>query len=264
MFVSVVIITKNEASTIGKCLAAAKRITDDVIVIDNGSTDGTPNIAMMAGCRLYHEKWYGYGINKNRAANLALYDWILSLDADEIIDDELINSINNLNPDAISNMYDIRFRAYYDAKPVRFGTWGRDHHIRLFNRNYTNWTEPLVHETLVKPGDASIQKLPGFVHHYSVKTMEQYRSKITHYARLNARKYLKEGKKTTPVKLYLAPTYHFLKNYIFLLGILDGKRGLAIAKIMAEHTRLKYLYLRQYTVHTEKEYFAKEKFSVEY
>ncbi|WP_183575130.1 glycosyltransferase family 2 protein [Mucilaginibacter sp. X5P1] len=264
MTVSVVIITKNEAATIGRCVAAAKRITDDVIVMDNGSTDETTDIALNYGCRVYQEKWYGYGTNKNHGAALARHNWILSLDADEIPDDELITAIQNLQPEADNIIYDIRFRAYFGGKRVRFGTWGRDHRIRLFNRNYTSWSEPLVHENLIKPGDAVIKKLSGLVHHYSGKNPEQYRAKAMHYARLNARNYSHEGKKTTAVKLYLAPLFHFLKDYIFLLGILDGKRGWLIANAMAQYTRAKYQYLKQETEQKEKNYYAGENLLVEY
>ena len=264
MTVSVVIITKNEAAIIGRCVAAAKRSTDDVIVIDNGSADDTAEIALAAGCRVYHEKWYSYGTNKNHGASLARHDWILSLDADEIPDEELITTIRNLQTEASNIIYDIRFKAYFSGKPVRYGTWGRDHRIRLFNRKYTGWSEPLVHEDLIKPADAVIQRISGFVHHYSAKSPQQYRTKALHYAQLNARSYLREGKKTTAVKLYLAPLFHFIKDYILLLGVLDGKRGWIIANMIARYTRLKYQYLKKETEQQEKKYYAKENLFVEY
>jgi glycosyltransferase involved in cell wall biosynthesis len=264
MTVSVVIITKNEADTIGRCITAAKQISDDVIVIDNGSTDGTTLIAVAAGCRLYCEEWDGYGANKNKGIALAHNNWVLSLDADEIPDDKLIAAIKHLEATNINTVYDIDFRAYYGDKPVRFGIWGRDHHIRLFNRWHTQWTDALVHETLNRPTATIVKKLDGHIHHYSVKSKEQYKTKIVQYARLNARKYFKQGKKSTLIKLYCAPLFHFLKGYIFLLGILDGKRGWTIAKLTAEHTWLKYHYLSQQTEHTREEHFTKEKFSVEY
>lgn len=264
MTVSVVIITKDEADTIGRCVAAAKKISDDVIVVDNGSTDGTTLIALAAGCRVYHEHWDGYGANKNKGIVLARHDWVLSLDADEIPDDMLIASIKHLKITSINTVYDINFRAYYNQKPVRFGSWGRDHHIRLFNRIHTHWTGALVHETLNKPANTIVQKLNGHIHHYSVKNAEQYRAKIVQYARLNARKYLSEGKKPTLIKLYIAPVFHFVKGYIFLLGILDGKRGWMVAKLMAEQTWLKYHFLSRQTDHTNKKHFAKENLSVEY
>src|ERR1700744_5908124 len=96
MTVSVVIITKDEAATIGRCITAAQQISDDVIVIDNGSTDSTIQIAQSAGCRVYCEKWDGYGANKNKGSLLACHDWVLSLDADEIPDESLINSIKSI------------------------------------------------------------------------------------------------------------------------------------------------------------------------
>jgi glycosyltransferase involved in cell wall biosynthesis len=264
MTVSVVIITKDEADTIGRCVAAAKKISDDVIVIDNGSTDGTTLIALAAGCRVYYEHWDGYGANKNKGIVLARHDWVLSLDADEIPDDLLIASIKHLKIANINTVYDINFRAYYDQKPVRFGSWGRDHHIRLFNRIHTHWTGALVHETLNKPVGTIVQKLDGHIHHYSVKSAGQYKAKIVQYARLNARKYLNEGKKPTLIKLYIAPVFHFVKGYIFLLGILDGKRGWMVAKLMAEHTWLKYHFLSQQTGYTNEKQFTKESLSVEY
>lgn len=264
MTVSVVIITKDEAATIGRCVAAAKQISNDVVVIDNGSTDGTTQIALAAGCRVYYEEWDGYGANKNKGVALACYDWILSLDADEIPDEALIASIKNLITTNVSTVYDISFKAYYDQKHVRFGNWGRDHHIRLFNRTHTRWTNAIVHETLNRQVNTTVQKLGGYIHHYSVKSAVEYKAKIVEYARLNARKYLNEGKKPTVIKLYIAPVFHFVKGYIFLLGILDGRRGWMIAKIMAEHTWLKYHYLSQQTGHTKKDTFTKEKFSVEY
>lgn len=264
MTVSVVIITKNEAAGIGRCIAAAQQISDDVIVIDNGSTDGTTFIALSAGCRVYYENWDGYGANKNKGVAYARYNWVLSLDADEIPDELLIASIKNLRITNINTVYDISFRAYYGQKPVRFGNWGRDHHIRLFNRNHTQWTDAIVHETLNRPANTIVEKLPGHIHHYSVKSEVQYRAKIVQYARLNAFKYLNAGKKPTLIKLYIAPVFHFVKGYIFLLGILDGKRGWMVAKMMAEHTWLKYHFLSQQTGHTKEEPFTKKKFSVEY
>jgi glycosyltransferase involved in cell wall biosynthesis len=264
MTVSVVIITKNEAEIIGRCVAAAQKISDDVIVIDNGSTDGTTLIALAAGCRVYHENWDGYGANKNKGLTLARHDWVLSLDADEIPDDLLIASIKNLKIENINTVYDINFRAYYGNKPVRFGNWGRDHHIRLFNRIHTHWTGAIVHETLNKPAGTIVKKLAGHIHHYSVKSAGQYRAKISKYARLNARKYHIEGKKSSLIKLYIAPLFHFVKGYIFLLGILDGKRGWMVARLVAEQTWLKYHFLSKQAGYTNEKHYAKENLSVEY
>jgi len=138
--VSVIIITKNEAEYIAGCIEMVKLITDDIIVIDNGSTDATLNIAERYGCRVYGYSWDGYGANKNKGAQLANYDWILSIDADEVPDMELVNSLHNLWLRNTEMVYDIKFRTYFGQKRIRFGTWGRDHHVRLFNRTVVKWS----------------------------------------------------------------------------------------------------------------------------
>jgi glycosyltransferase involved in cell wall biosynthesis len=242
--VSIVIITKNEAEVIASCLNSAQLITDDIIVVDNDSTDTTTQIAHKYGCRIYHEQWDGYGANKNKGIAQARYNWILSIDADEIADLELISALHTIKLDDPAVVYDIAFRSYYGLKQIHFGSWGRDHHIRLFNREMVKWSESPVHETLVLPKTVSIKKIKGHIHHYSVKGGDEFLSKANHYARLSAGKYLISNKKPTFLKLHIAPLFHFLKNYIVFLGFLDGREGYNIAKMISQHTRLKYRLLK--------------------
>jgi (heptosyl)LPS beta-1,4-glucosyltransferase len=241
--VSVVIITKNEAEMISRSISMLRQITDDIIIIDNGSTDGTLAIATENGCRVYPKNWDGYGANKNKGIELARYNWILSIDADEIPDQALVSAISQLKFDDDNIVYDIPFRAYYGNKPIRFGNWGRDHHIRLFSRLRVKWSEPPVHETLVLPQSVHVIKLKGYLHHYSVKNIQEHEAKTIHYAQLSALKYLQSGKKASFVKLYIAPSFHFIKIYLFLLGFLDGKEGWHIATMALKNTWLKYHYL---------------------
>lgn len=241
--VSVVIITKNEAEMISRSITMLKQITDDIIVVDNDSTDQTVSITKQNGCRVYQKNWDGYGANKNKGIELARYNWILSIDADEIPDTALLISIAQLKFNDNNTVYDIPFKAYYGNKPINFGNWGRDHHIRLFNRTRVKWSEPPVHETLILPRDVTVKKLNGHLHHYSVKNASEHEAKIVHYAQLSALKYLQSGKKAGFVKLYIAPVFHFVKTYIFLLGFLDGKEGWNIAKMAMKNTWLKYHYL---------------------
>ena len=241
--ISVVIITKNEAEMLAKSMPILKQITNDIIVIDNGSTDDTLKIATRNGCRVYQKNWDGYGANKNKGIQLALNNWILSIDADEIPDEKLIRSIRALDFDDEKVVYDIDYKAYYGNKLIRFGNWGRDHHIRLFNRMQVKWAEPQVHETLILPKEALVKKLKGHIQHYSVKNDQEHEAKTIHYAQLSAIKYLKSGKKASFVKMYLAPLFHFVKIYLFFLGFLDGKEGFKIARMAFKNTRLKYHYL---------------------
>lgn len=242
--VSIVIITKNEAKMLAMCINAARLITDDIVVVDNDSSDGTTEIAYRNGCRVYHENWDGYGANKNKGIVYAKYNWILSIDADEVADLELIDALHKVNLDDAGLVYDIPFRSYFGKKLIQFGSWGRDHHIRLFNRKLVKWSESPVHETLVFPKKVIVKKLNGHLHHYSVNDSKEFLSKTCHYAQLSAGKYRVMERKPTFMKLHVAPLFHFVKNYIVFLGFLDGREGFNIAKMISKHTRLKYRLLK--------------------
>ncbi|PTQ95133.1 (heptosyl)LPS beta-1,4-glucosyltransferase [Mucilaginibacter yixingensis] len=263
--VSVVIITKNEAEVIAQCIKAARRFTDDIVVVDNGSTDHTMQIAHSLGCRVFERHWSGYGANKNKGIALARYDWVLSLDADEVTDNNLIEALQQLNYKDSTAVYDIRFKTYFGKKLVRFGSWGRDHHIRLFNRQHVRWSELQVHETLLLPGNAVKKKLDGCIHHYSVDGLTEYKQKALLYARLCAQKYHQAGKKSSFIKRWLSPSFNFIKNYVFYLGFADGKEGWYIATNTARHTWLKYHLLQKMgAVGINKTDYYPESLSLEY
>lgn len=262
--VSVIIITKNEAEIISDCITAARLITDDIVIIDNDSTDQTPAIATEQGCRVYQKSWDGYGANKNKGIELARYEWILSLDADELPDMELIRAMHNVELDDATVVYDIKFRSYFGKKMIRFGNWGRDHHVRLFNRSLVRWSEPSVHETLILPKQIKRDRLNGHLHHYSVKDMTECNSKAVHYAMLSAEKYFKAGKRANAVNLYISPIFSFIKSYILFLGFLDGKEGLNIAKMTYKNKWLKYHYLNSMENNSKKKQFVKANLVVEY
>ncbi|MDF2433899.1 MAG: hypothetical protein JWP44_3530 [Mucilaginibacter sp.] len=261
--VSIVIITKNEADIITGCIDKARMITDDIVVIDNGHADVTGDIAMLYGCRVYKKIWDGYGANKNKGIEAAKYNWILSLDADEIPDDELILALHKQNFDNASVVYDIKFKSYFGKKPIRFGSWGRDHHIRLFNRCVVKWSETIVHETLVMPENILIKKLTGHIHHYSVKDIVEYRNKGSYYAKLSARKYFNNGKKPHAGKLYISPVFGFIKSYVFFLGFLDGREGWDIARVNFKNTWRKYYFLSHMQIPQDKKR-VKDSLVVEY
>lgn len=262
--VSIVIITKNEAGIIAACINKAKLVTDDIVLVDNGSTDGTLDIARVLGCRVYEKRWDGYGANKNKGVALAKYDWILSIDADEVISDELANALHKLKAGHPTEVYDIKFKSYIGDKPILFGSWGRDHHVRLFNRTMVRWSETLVHETLVLPTDVEVKKIAGSIHHYSVKDLDEYERKSCYYAKLSAKKYFDGGKKAGLIKRYLSPLFGFIKSYIILLGFLDGRCGWEIARTTFRNTYRKYQYLGQLTDNYHKKPSANEHLAVEY
>ena len=247
MDISVVIITKNEAHIIANTLQSLQAVTSDIVIVDSGSTDDTVTICKKMNAHVIETGWAGYGINKNLGIKAAKNDWILSLDADEAIDGELQQNLLQLTLANDEEVFDIRFKNFFCNKWIRFGEWGFDWHIRLFNRTKVHWNNVAVHENLIFPAAVKVTKLKGNILHYTVQNRQEYDAKTDHYARMNARKYFDAGKKPSSFKQYFSPVFSFIQHYIFRLGFLDGAEGFIIAKTTARYTFLKYRYLKEMT-----------------
>jgi glycosyltransferase involved in cell wall biosynthesis len=245
MHISVVIITKNEAHIIGDTLKNIREITDDIVIVDSGSKDDTINICKQFNCNIISVDWKGYGETKNIGNAVTKHDWILSLDADESLDDVLKSSVAAIGSPEENHVFKFNRKNFFCKKLIRYGEWGNDKHIRLFNRKFANWNYAPVHENLVYFEEAKIISLKGNILHYPVNSAEEYIDKMMRYAKLNAKKYLEKGKRSTAIKLFLSPVFTFIKNYIFRLGFLDGWYGFFIAKTSAWYTFLKYSYLKE-------------------
>ncbi len=245
MNISVVIITKNEAHVIANTLQSLQVVTNDIVIVDSGSTDETVKICKQFNATVIETSWAGYGINKNKGITAAKHDWILSLDADEAIDTILQDALLQLTLTDDREIFEIRFRNFFCNKWIRFGEWGFDTHIRLFNRKKVKWNNVVVHENLVLPDDVKITRLKGNILHYTVNNLKEYEEKTDNYARMNAKKYFEAGKKSSFFKQYISPVFAFLQHYIFRLGFLDGPEGFIIAKTTAWYTFLKYRYLKE-------------------
>ena len=243
--ISVVIICKNEESSIERVLLSLQGLTDDIVVYDNGSTDDTVEKVKKFPVNLQQGSWEGFGKTKQKATCFAKYDWILSLDADEAVDEELKKSLKELQPEDAKTVYDIAFRNYIGQQYLKYGEWGGDHHIRLYNRTIVNWDETPVHEQLIIPADVRVKKINGHVLHQTVKDMSDYSRKMIRYAMLNADKYFHQGKKATWFKVRISPGFTFIHYYLLRLGFLDGHAGYVCAKMTAWYTFLKYARLRE-------------------
>jgi len=245
---SIVIVCKNEDTIIGKTLNILNSFAPDIVVYDNGSTDRTIEIVKTFPVNLVQGKWEGFGKTKNKANSFAKHDWILSLDADEIPDEELINALSTLSPPSEKSVFTIKFKNFLGDTWIRYGEWGFDKHIRLFNRKEVSWNEAEVHEQLIFPVDVLHEKIKGHVLHYTMRHDNDYKTKITQYAVLSAEKYFRQGKNSFWWKQWLSPIFSFTQNYFFKLGFLDGKNGLTCAKMTAQYTFLKYKKLKELLV----------------
>ena len=242
---SIVIVCKNEEDSIERVLKSAVGLTDDLLVYDNGSTDDTVSILHQYGARVHQGEWLGYGATKKKAVMLAKYDWVLSIDADEALDEPLQNSLRHASLADPQIVYQLKFKNLLGEKHLHWGEWGSDKHIRLFNRRFVNWDDAIVHESLIIPSSAVVKNLQGAVLHRTMKDTVEYSEKMVRYALLNAEKYFAKGKKSTWTKRYISPRFSFLKHYIFQLGFLDGWEGLLAARMTSFYTFLKYARLHE-------------------
>ena len=245
--VSVVIISNHTTGNIEKTIASAEKISDDIIVLLNGNNTGKHLGKNNLRARVIETRWLGFGATKNFGNQQARHNWILSLDADEELDDLSIITIKSLDLNDEKNVFAIKRLNYFGDTLVQYGAWKNDWVLRLFNKNFVSWDDALVHEKLLLPATAKVQKINGRLHHYTVSNIEAYNQKLDAYAILMAEKYSLEGKTAYWPTLYLASAFNFAKNYFVRLGWLDKKSGLKIAIAHAQYTFKKYAHLRRLT-----------------
>lgn len=244
---SAVIIAKNEAYTIAKCILALKKITNDIIIVlDDRSDDQTESIALSQGAKVYKKPWEGYSKNKNFGVEKAENDWIICVDADEVIDDTLAVNIKHLIP-STDSVYLMNIKTYLGDYPVRYCGWFPDWNIRLFNRMVMRWNDNYVHEKLVSDVPLKSEKIQGQIDHFSFRDEAHMKIKYDYYARLRAEEWKKAQKSPPLIKKYFGPYFRFFRTYFLKLGILDGKAGFTIAKneYHLKKDELKYFYQKK-------------------
>jgi glycosyltransferase involved in cell wall biosynthesis len=240
--ISVIIITKNEEDNITRAIESVKW-AGEIIVVDSGSTDRTIELAAKAGAKTYNNKWNGYGKQKNFAAGLASGDWILSLDADEVISSKLADEITSAakNPGRYT-AYRIPRRLVFLDRVMRWGGTRSDCQLRLFRKGSARFTEEPVHEKLVT--ECAIGILKGYMLHYSYRDLSDYFDRFNRYTQLDARKRFEAGRKFH-FWLYFQPGLKFFGMYVLRLGFLDGWRGFLWAALGAFYNFVKFMKLKE-------------------
>jgi glycosyltransferase involved in cell wall biosynthesis len=236
---SVVIITFNEEKNIFRCLNSIKGLTDDIIIVDSFSTDKTAEICSNFDVKFIQRKWEGYSQTKNFANSQAKYDWILSLDADEELSNELRESIDNLKLNNALSFYSFNRMTNYCGSWVKHSNWYPDKKLRLFNKNTSEW-KGLIHEELSIPQGITIKHINQDILHYSYYTREDHLKQIDKFTSIASDDLFKKGKKPASYKLIVNAIAKFIGHYFLHLGFLDGKAGWNIAWLSAYATYLKY------------------------
>lgn len=229
-------------------IETCSRHFDEVLIGYNGADEDIPVDYLYNKDKVVIRfmPWEGYSATKNKLANLARNSWILSLDADEMPDEHLLQSLSSLLYEnlPVSNIYTFKRHSFFNGKKILHGAWGRDKVTRLYNRDYTGWNREAVHEALEGKGDTQLMPLEGVLLHYTADDYNSFLHKNRKYAELSADKYFEKKKKSPLWKRLFSPAFTFIKEYIFLGGFLDGREGYQIASINAMYTRWKYELLR--------------------
>ncbi len=236
---SAVIITKNEEANIARCLKSLSDLVAEIIIIDAFSTDDTVKIAKGLGATVIQKDWKGYSQNKNYGNQIAKNDWIISIDADEVITVELKACIQQLTLEK-DIVYSINRLNNYCGQWIKHCNWHPDWNVRLFHRKVAVWKGNFVHEKLAFAKNIKVVRLEGLLHHYSYQNSADHWQRIEGYAQLSAQQLFQKGKKATFVKQWLAPIARFLRTYFIKLGFLDGNAGWTIS------IRNGYLVYRKY------------------
>ena len=246
---SVIIITKNEAHDIRDCLSSIAW-ADEIIVVDSGSSDDTLNIALEYTNQVYHAAdWQGFGVQKNRALAYATKDWVLSLDADERIDEVLQQEINSVLQSPNFDVYYMPRLSSFCGKFIHHSGWRPDYVARLFKRGAAEFSNHLVHERLIFKAPAGYLKQSLL--HLSYKNLDEVLEKMQRYAMLGATELFAKNKRATLTSAILHSVWAFIRTYIIKLGFLDGSHGFILAMTNAETTYHKYLQLYFLTKNSE-------------
>jgi len=233
----VVLITKNAAALLEKCLQSCA-FADEIVVVDSGSTDRTLAIASAYKAKVIHQDWLGFGPQKQFAIEQASHDWVLCLDADEWLSDDLINEIKVLMTKPTGHAWRFARSNKFMGRFLKYGEGYPDYSLRLFHRRHARWSDDLVHEYVIADGE--IGTLKGDLMHESGEDIARYLEKQNRYTTLQAEALFQRGKKAGAGKLVFSPLLRFIKFYLVRQGFRDGLPGLVHISIGCFNSYIKY------------------------
>jgi glycosyltransferase involved in cell wall biosynthesis len=241
--ITALIITRNEERNIERCLASLVQVADEIIVLDSFSLDNTKALSLPFNVRFIEHEWLGYAASKNLGSSHASNDFILSVDADEVLDAEAIEHIQLAKKGGLSGVYQLKRKNFIGKSWVRHGGWYPDWKLRLYDRRLAVWKGNYVHEELAL-SNQDVKNLKGNLLHYTVQDLSEQSRTVHKYAKLAAQRHLSQGKAMHPVRALLRTLAAFVKIYLLKLGFLDGLLGLQVALISAQSKWLRYTYFK--------------------
>ena len=235
---SAVIITLNEEKNIARCIDSLKSVADEILVVDSLSTDATRAICEKKGVRFIEQKFLGYVEQKNFALKLATYDHVISLDADEALDETLQNEIIKLKENYVFDGYKFNRLTMYNGFWVRHCGWYPDVKVRIVKKEKANWVGNNPHDALEIQG--TVGYVRGDLLHYSYDSISAHILQTNKFSTIEAQSLFNKGKRATIMKMVTRPPFQFFKDYILRKGFLDGHYGFIICFINSLYVLLKY------------------------
>lgn len=225
---SLVVITLNEEKNLRRCLQSVP-FAQEIIVVDSGSTDRTVEIAKELGAKVVHQPWLGFGPQKQFAVDLAANRWVLSLDADEALSEDLQSEIlqcfGNLGAGGVAG-FDMPRKSFHLGRWILYGGWYPDYQLRLFDKEKARWQDSQLHERVECP---SKERLKGDLLHFVFHDLADQIETNNRYSTLGAKSLAQAGKSFSIFKLCLKPVSKFLETFFWKRGFLDGLPGFIIA-----------------------------------
>jgi len=236
---SAIVITKNEARNIEACLDSLA-FCDERIVVDGGSEDGTARLAEAKGARVTIAKeWRGFGPQKNFALSLATGEWVLSVDADEQVSEDLAVEIRRAITEGLTDAYEMPRLSTFCGRPMRHSGWYPDYVLRLFRRSRARFSDDLVHERVIY--DGQVGRLKEQLTHHPVLRLEDSLSRMDRYSTARAEMIVNSGRRVSFFTGIVRGWWTFVQTYFIRLGFLDGREGFLLAVANAEGTYYRYM-----------------------
>lgn len=236
---SAILIAKNEAADLPDCLASLA-FCDEIVVVENGSTDETVAVCERAGARvIVTEDWPGFGLQKQRALDAATCEWVLSIDADERVPQDLAETIRRAIDTGVADGYRLNRRSTFLGKFLLHGGWYPDRILRLARRSRARFTSDVVHERLEV--DGSVAELPGDLLHHSYRSIDEVLEKGRRYAMASAAARRARGKTGGLGSAIFRAKWAFIRHYVIKRGFLDGRHGFVAALSKAQETFWRWL-----------------------
>lgn len=238
---SVFVVTKNEEANLRRCLASVAELASEIVVVDSGSTDGTETVAREFEAVWSHQDWLGFRDQKRAAADLCTQPWVLNLDADEEVSEELKPELRAFFSEGEHERYDgaeFARRTWFLGRWILHGDWYPDRKMRLSRRDRLTVSGAPEHDVQEVPGP--VKRMKGDLNHYSFPTMMSFVGKIGPFSDAFLTREIEKGRRWSLARNLFRPGWRFFRSYILRLGFLDGFPGLWVAVAVAHLSFVRY------------------------